>query len=137
MNRNTFRAKAIVNQKHSGITVGDWVTGSFIQSRVDAPCIIFGYGEQIEIDIETLGQFITSNEFKQPIFEGDFGEFEHLMPEEMSTSFGLVYFCEETLCYRVKDLFGEKDPLAEITGKVIGNKFDNKDMLEKVIKAFN
>lgn len=51
-----FRALAVVNDKYNSIKVGDFVYGSFIQSGVDAPCIIFGDGEQIEIDKETLGQ---------------------------------------------------------------------------------
>lgn len=51
-----FRAMAVVNQKHNNIKVGDFVYGSYIESGCDAPCIIFGDGDQIEIDRETLGQ---------------------------------------------------------------------------------
>jgi hypothetical protein len=42
-----FRAKAIVKNKHSNIKVGDFVFGCYIESGCDAPCIIFGDGEQI------------------------------------------------------------------------------------------
>ena len=62
-----FRGLAVVNDKHNGIKVGDFVFGSFIQSGCDAPCIIFGDGEQIEIDIKTLGQCIGY----LGLFEGD------------------------------------------------------------------
>lgn len=66
-----FRAKAIVNQKWAGIKKGDFVHGSFIQSGVDAPCIIFGDGDQVEIDIKTLGQYIGIKTNGNEIYEGD------------------------------------------------------------------
>ena len=49
-----FRAKAVVNDRRNNVNAGDWVRGSFIESGVDAPCIIFGDGEQIEVDRLTL-----------------------------------------------------------------------------------
>ena len=69
-----FRAKATVNDKHSNIKVGDFVFGHYIESGCDAPCIIFGDGEQIEIDKNTLGQMIQTksrnNTFAE-LYEGD------------------------------------------------------------------
>ena len=67
-----FRALAAVNDKHAEIRKGDMVYGQFIQSGVDAPCIIFGDGEQIEIDRKTIGQYtgIKDNSFKE-IYESD------------------------------------------------------------------
>lgn len=67
-----FRAKALVNNKHSGIKAGDFVFGCYIESGCDAPCIIYGDGEQIEVDKATLGQLtgIVDNKGND-IYEGD------------------------------------------------------------------
>ncbi|MCI2286081.1 YopX family protein [Colwellia sp. MSW7] len=67
-----FRAKAIVNDIHNNIKVGDFVQGQYIESGCDAPCIIFGDGEQIEVDRKTLGQFIGEKDCSgNSIYEGD------------------------------------------------------------------
>jgi hypothetical protein len=67
-----FRAKAIVNNKFASIKVGDFVYGSYIESECDAPCIIFGGGEQVEIDRKTLGQLIIpKSKFYPSVYEGD------------------------------------------------------------------
>jgi len=67
-----FRAKAIVNDKHSNIKAGDFVFGCYIESGCDAPCIIFGDGEQIEVDKKTLGQLIGLDDCSgSAIYEGD------------------------------------------------------------------
>ena len=67
-----FRALAVVNDKHNGIKVGDFVYGSYIESGVDAPCIIFGDGEQIEVDRKTLGQFIgRTDKDGVEVYDGD------------------------------------------------------------------
>ena len=72
MRQVRFRALAIVNDKHAGIKVGDFVYGHYIESGCDAPCIIFGDGEQIEVDKNTLGQ-LTGLQDKNvvDIYEGD------------------------------------------------------------------
>lgn len=45
-----FRSLSVVNDIHNNIKVGYFVYGNYIESGIDAPCIIFGDGEQIEID---------------------------------------------------------------------------------------
>jgi len=67
-----FRALAVVNDKHAEIKVGDFVYGHYIESGCDAPCIIFGDGEQIEVDKKTLGQLTGLQDKKGvDIYEGD------------------------------------------------------------------
>ncbi len=67
-----FRAIALVNDKHNGIKKGDMVFGHFVHNGVDAPCLLFGDGEQIEIDRNTLGQFTGLLDLAgTKIFEGD------------------------------------------------------------------
>lgn len=71
MRKIKFRALAVVNDKRNGIKVGDFVFGQYIESGVDAPCIVFGDGEQIEVDRKTLGQFIDINIGGVEFYEGD------------------------------------------------------------------
>ena len=67
-----FRALAIVNDKYNNIKVGDFVYGHYIESGCDAPCIIFGDGEQIEVDKQTLGQLTGLTDMGgDDIYEGD------------------------------------------------------------------
>ena len=66
-----FRALAVVNDKHNNIKVGDFVYGQYIESGCDAPCIIFGDGEQIEVDKNTLGQLVCKYKNGIVEYEGD------------------------------------------------------------------
>lgn len=67
-----FRGKALVNDKHNGIKVNDWVYGCFINTRVDAPAIVWGDGEQMEVDLKTVGQYIRFNDIEsREIYHGD------------------------------------------------------------------
>jgi hypothetical protein len=68
----TFRAKALINDKYNNIKVGDFVYGHYIENGCDAPCIIFGDGEQIEVDRRTLGQRTGQKDCKKiDTYEGD------------------------------------------------------------------
>lgn len=67
-----FRGRSTVNSKHQGIKVGDWIYGSYIESGCDAPCIIFGDGEQCEIDRNTLGQYAgIQDKSGADVYEGE------------------------------------------------------------------
>jgi len=92
MRQIKFRALAVVNDRHNNIKVGDFVYGHYIESGCDAPCIIFGDGEQIEVNKETLGQLVGLIEKNgADIYEGDIihasgGDFnEWTDPVEYST----------------------------------------------------
>lgn len=67
-----FRAKSLVSIPRLNIKVGDFVQGSFIKTNVDAPCIVFGKGEQVEIDPRTLEQFTNNPEnFWKSVYEDE------------------------------------------------------------------
>lgn len=49
-----------------------WYYGCFIETDCDCPCIVFGDGDQIEVDPETVGQYIGRiDQNKAEAFEGD------------------------------------------------------------------
>ncbi|WP_149983305.1 hypothetical protein [Pseudoalteromonas rhizosphaerae] len=134
--RTTFRAKSKVNCRHINIKTGDWVFGSYIENTLDAPCIIFGDGEQIEIDKATLGQFIHINHYGKPVFEHDLIQVDYVVPEESGSTYGMVYFCDNSFTYRVKDIFGDNDLLSETRSRVLGNKFDSPDLFNDLVDVF-
>ena len=122
-----FRAKAIVNQKQNDIKVGDFVIGSFIQSGVDAPCIIFGDGDQIEIDIKTLGPYIGINDtYGTKIFEGDVLEISHDSEEleALEVSWGGVDYPAFTLenfdseCNSFAQIYHSDNYVMTVTGTI-------------------
>jgi len=93
-----FRARAAVNDKVNGIKKCDWVYGSFVESGCDAPCIIFGDGEQIEIDRNTLGQFVNILDMDgEEIYEGH----ELLFCDDDGDSYpiGVVKWCDKDVAF--------------------------------------
>ena len=50
---------------------GIWFHGSYIETNIDAPAIVWGDGEQMEVVRETVGQFTGIKQNDSKIFEGD------------------------------------------------------------------
>jgi hypothetical protein len=114
-----FRAMATVNNKHNGIKAGDFVYGHYIESGCDAPCIIFGDGEQVEVDKNTLGQLTgQKDETGTEIYEDDISASQ----DDHASSFklGQVVFTE-CGAWTVKGFFGHYEYLGEASRLVIGN----------------
>lgn len=89
MRKILFRAIAAVDDESNNIKSGDMIFGQFIESGVDAPCIVFGDGEQIKIQRDTLGQLTGMNDRNgNPIFEGDALRQHH--DDGESNYFGIV-----------------------------------------------
>jgi len=63
------------------------------------------------------------------IYEADILKMECIAPEEAYTAQGEVHYCVEAGCYKVRDNFGENDPLEDWDGaEVIGNKYENPEL---------
>lgn len=112
-----FRAKAVVNDKHANIKVGDFVYGSYIESGCDAPCIIFGDGEQIEINKKTLGQYTSLTVNGVDFWEGDIISWGDDNREEITFDEEIQGFCTES------------SMLCKDTMSVIGDIHNNHDLL--------
>ena len=77
MRKIKFRAKASVSDMLLDIKMGDWVFGCYIASDCNLPSIILEDGNQIEIDQNTLGQFVGLKDINDlEIYEGDIFETE-------------------------------------------------------------
>lgn len=128
-----FRALSVVNAKWNNTKVGDFVYGSFIENNVDAPCIVFGDGEQVEINRKTLGQFTGASTPKGiDIYKGDIIKGVFYAPGERFDATGSVEWCDERLAYIVDDNCDESDYLHEWIGcEVIGNIHQNPELLNK------
>ena len=126
-----FRALAVVNDKHAGIKVGDFVYGHYIESGCDAPCIIFGDGEQIEVNKKTLGQFISlTDENGANIFDGD-------IINDSLVGVGAVKFCNANSAFKVSYGDGVGKWFIDFSAsdmrslEVIGNIHQNPELLER------
>jgi len=124
-----FRALAVVNDKQNNIKVGDFVYGSYIESNVDAPCIIWGDGEQIEINKKTLGQLTgVKDMFGDDIFEGDIVESDYYLPEMKSISFIEFKVDENTGHFGFNG--GEQDAFRYGSLRVFGDIHTTPELLE-------
>jgi len=135
-----FRALAVVNDKHNNIKVGDFVYGQYIESGCDAPCIIFGDGDQIEVDKKTLGQFINIKDKKgEEVFEGDVMSPIHY--QEVAFGNAVVGYKKCMFCFEINKPFISKiKPITESFSHgakannhfiVIGNIHQNPELMEQ------
>lgn len=123
-----FRALAVVNDKHAGIKVGDFVYGHYIESGCDAPCIIFGDGEQIEVDKGTLGQLTGKKDINATnIYDGDIVSSDYYEPEFKES--GPVVYNDIDMRFEVDK--GEQDAFRYGNLTVIGNIHQNPELLEQ------
>lgn len=130
-----FRGIATENDKYNHICVGDFVYGCFVETNIDCQ-ILFGDGEQISVDRETVGQ-LTGLKDKNgvDIYEGDLVELDTDYEKYISP----VYFNGGALCLNVKWCDYDFTTIGWITSnpsigvislKVVGNIHQNPELLK-------
>ena len=122
-----FRGQALSNDKHAGIRSGDFVYGSFIKTDIDAPAIVWGDGEQMGVDIQTVGQFTgLTDKSGVEIYEGD------ILSEPVSPVGGK----DGGYLYKGREIkwlgagAGYRLFCPSASSKVIGNKYQNPELLK-------
>ena len=127
-----FRGKAKANLRDGG---GRWIYGDLVQND-DFVFMDNGYGIKFEVDPETVGQhtgFFDKN--NKRIFEGDIVRFDYVDDEgNDSHEDFLIIFASGA--FRAQYLGNIKcapnifDDIAIDEGYVVGNKWDNPELLE-------
>ena len=120
-----FRGKS----KHTG----EWVYGSYIANYNNNDWIVQG-GDFFAVDSDTVGQFTgLLDKNGEEIYEGD------ILDDVCTNVRYLVYFSNIkcSLCFKPWSNFDAESIIhnswvgVAIYGKVLGNKFDNPELLEK------
>lgn len=119
-----FRAKA-ADSNTKGIKKGQWVEGCCIETDCDAPAIVFGDGEQVTIDEDTLGQYIGLEINGRKVFEGDQFDVEIRMLPDNSRPFQTTpvnVTVTATVVFRKLAFVGR----SEFSGEIGGQRFTNR-----------
>lgn len=125
--------------KGGWFTKKGWIEGSLIQSNQGRTEIIDYLDDLVSVDVESLGQatsMMLAN--GDNVFSGDMLEIICVAPDEEYSAKGIVFYCENTYSFRVKDTLGECEPLADWGfSKLIGNSFENKNLFNNIMGQFN
>ena len=131
-----FRGMALGNNKYHGIKRGDWVYGSFVKTDIDSPQILWGDGEQMEVNPETVGQFTGLKDSSgAEIFEGDILD-QCEFPEDEACHYSVIF---EDGAFRknypvwsptLKKIILDSAEVILLDDVVIANIHDNPELLE-------
>ena len=116
-----------------------WIEGSLIQSNQGRTEIINNKDDLFGVVGESVGQataMMLAN--GSNVFSGDILDLVCLGQDRKYSSTGVVFYCEETFSFRVKDTLGESQPLVNWGfSKLIGNTFENKNLFNQIMGQFN
>lgn len=129
-----FKAKRIDN--------GDWVQGYYMP-RPNSPgkpryyIVLVGEAKWYEIDLKTLCQYTGKiDEAGKKIFDGDIIGFIDLYSTESgyseSSCLGEVVWSKEECCFHVTNRLSAESWEVLDECKVVGNVFDNKELLDEL-----
>lgn len=109
-----------------------WVVGSYIKTDIDAPCIVYGDGEQEEIKSETIGQYtgLLDKNLKE-IYEGDIVKQPNTINKENFGEYSLKEIKFNNGAFLLSYLTSEKGQIIprDYTAGFITDYGDNKLML--------